>query len=620
MEDTECNRWKNNRNENPVTERRISRNGPTRKRLKRQCIDITPERCIEWKSYPNINPITGKSIKTSGEIYKDFKKNCAKPRNDPKNLKKKFPTKKQTYIDDDDEETDESDDDVYYTFKNPLVDYYNDEAKARYVYPNDFQFINDTLYEINDPDKTIPYDEQHDFFKRREINEALLIKAIEKLGLKRYEMCLSGLEQLKTKINNAISSRGNVVNLIGEGTFGKVYFATLPDTSPDGFVMKEVVLTKGDRNGLVQYRKKGLQKIDIKHCPDEYKLSAFARTMIKDNICANFSYVYDIGLCENCQIGERASSCSVTFMEAADTDLYMLCDTMDSAYTENNKTLENYQETMWSVLFQVLIAMHAMHSLYGIYHRDIKTDNILITKIQPGGYFEYKVNNKLMNDTFYVKNLGIFAMISDFGSAQTFCQKYAPEKYTEDCGHRNAKLVKDQNGNLAFQPITLDYKYVIKSGVSSKLVKNDDIVKWTDDGGVTSTNNRIYTNSKKSRPDVTGKITDLNDMIQYPAFEFFNDIADALRMFAGGTRMTVNTQKHYQMNSDVLKEMIDKINQLGIVDKVTKTESGVVTTTPIPYYSQKHSVKFIVASEMLKYMQRSKDKKMQKDIILSCTM
>lgn len=71
------------------------------------------------------------------------------------------------------------------------------------------------------------------------------------------------------------------------------------------------------------------------------------------------------------------------------------------------------EETMYSILFQILHGLFILQQELNFYQGDAGTANILIKKIKPSGYWIYKI----YSDTFYVPNCGYIAVIADYGNA-----------------------------------------------------------------------------------------------------------------------------------------------------------------------------------------------------------
>jgi serine/threonine protein kinase len=208
-------------------------------------------------------------------------------------------------------------------------------------------------------------------------------------------------------------------------------------------------------------------------------------------------------------------------MEPASTDL------------ESYRADELHVETQYNMIQQLLLAVYAIKSVYGIYHRDIKLANVLIKRIQPGGYFAYVINSK----PYYIKNSGIFLCLADFGVATSFMPIRETTKLTNNrYGSRNAEIMTDKTtGELYYKPITCNYNaYRDKKGKGIRSKATPRI--WFDE----RTNSRIVGTTNQFVKGVDIKPNTpvvLTDTVRFPPFEFFNDIQDVLRMFASGKRM-----------------------------------------------------------------------------------
>jgi len=82
-----CKKFKENSSRNPLTNRKIKINGPTYKKLNKQCEKIlkgevievrssSSNKCDKWKKNPGINPKTNRKIKIKGPTYKKLEKEC----------------------------------------------------------------------------------------------------------------------------------------------------------------------------------------------------------------------------------------------------------------------------------------------------------------------------------------------------------------------------------------------------------------------------------------------------------------------------------------------------------------------------------------------------------------
>jgi hypothetical protein len=98
-------------------------------------------------------------------------------------------------------------------------------------------------------------------------------------------------------------------------------------------------------------------------------------------------------------------------------------------FDSNSKTISSYNEyanaesfykwgqkqhsnKIWfNALFQIMYALICLKRYYNMSHTDFHTDNILVQKVKPGGYWVYTLNN----NKYYVENLGFVFLLHDFG-------------------------------------------------------------------------------------------------------------------------------------------------------------------------------------------------------------
>lgn len=281
------------------------------------------------------------------------------------------------------------------------------------------------------------------------------------------------------------------LRIIGSGSFGQVYLGKL---GCHDIAVKEA-----------SYRK--TKKIKE---PEEYAYLQLVNVLLNDGTCPHFPFVYGLLYYDDCSIKlnsgkQKTGPCYVTFMEAA------------------SGTLTNFindTDIQSNLLFQILAGLHAMQMRYQFVHYDIKTDNILIRRIAKGGESHYKV----FGTDYYLPNIGLLVLISDFGVSQSLSPKYSKNTYF---GERNAAIEGD---NL--YPFKSEM-FISRLKGNTFNVQQPEYFKWKD---MTEkfTRNRFYAR-KDCKPSVK---VDLLKPEVFPPFEFYNDIQDTIRMFCGGKQTT----------------------------------------------------------------------------------
>lgn len=79
------------------------------------------------------------------------------------------------------------------------------------------------------------------------------------------------------------------------------------------------------------------------------------------------------------------------------------------AWAQEEHTVEEW----FNLLFQVLAGLISMQKHFDMLHTDFHSKNILLQKVQPGGYWKYIIDGQ----KYYVPNLGFVVLITDLGFA-----------------------------------------------------------------------------------------------------------------------------------------------------------------------------------------------------------
>lgn len=322
---------------------------------------------------------------------------------------------------------------------------------------------------------------------------------------------------------------------IGQGSYGRVVRGITK--SSDVVVMKEAYLK--DPNVTSQ---------------EDY-ISNLLNKLLTTKKCPNFIYTFFVSKCQSCNVKTlfskkkfvSESPCYIMFMESADVDLH---DYSDRASTFKLQS---------SILYQVLFAVYAAHHYYGIFHGDIKTENILLQKVVPGGYFKYQIGN----ESYYVKNDGVVAYLADFGVAEILSRKFVmPRSYFY--GSRNAVV---DSVARKWLPIYIPGNYVVKWKTSEGppiLGTENEIMGEEESSTLEETVEEMY-------PEYDNFQMNEDDA---PPFEFYNDIQDVLRMFVGGKR-TVQPGLHNSLPNNL--EMTTLLKKIKAVVKYEQIFSSLYT-------------------------------------------
>ncbi|QHR78459.1 hypothetical protein KM759_gp020 [Lymphocystis disease virus 4] len=302
---------------------------------------------------------------------------------------------------------------------------------------------------------------------------------------------------------------------IDRGSFGDIYKVKFKDID---FILKEVYIAP------YMLRKLGLtigKEWEKHQYPPEAIIGFMTNNILESGEAPNFVYVLGSYFCKPCKV---RSICYNLLMEEVQGNLKTL-----------DKPTSNIVN---SAVAQLLLGLNVLHKKYGLIHKDIKAENILIKRIHSTGCFRYETTNRV----FYVPNEGYIFMLADFGISSSIKSCYAFDAFL---GTRNFKIESSGQSigwgseagleyklkpfRVKLKPVFSTYKYTVKN-----LIPNTLINRWTDEkGNVLGDYTENIMSADNLQPDLE---IDLNDVDTFPAAEFTGDIQDIIRTFAGGYR------------------------------------------------------------------------------------
>jgi serine/threonine protein kinase len=306
-----------------------------------------------------------------------------------------------------------------------------------------------------------------------------------------YDVCVNGETLYKKKFES--------IKEIGSGSFGTAYLIELNDYK---FVIKETVITQKDIR-RINDNFHSIDILDREAYTEEFRIMSMLTDNMRSFGFPNFIFAYKAAICRTCHNND---TCFMSFMEPAIGDLNNF-----SKSKEGSKLIKD-SKFIYNMIYQLFLGMCLLHLEYGIYHRDIKSDNILVLKVKPGGYFKYIMDDK----EYLVKNYGYIFCIHDFGISFIYNPRYSRG---HNYGTRNVKI--DKNGIL--NPIRCE---LFKDNKDSSII-------WYDNKNQTEiigTNNLFmsFTNQSMIEPNYKVKLEKLK---QFPPFEFTRDLDRLIDIF-----------------------------------------------------------------------------------------
>lgn len=113
--------------------------------------------------------------------------------------------------------------------------------------------------------------------------------------------------------------------------------------------------------------------------------------MILQNICPNFSFNY--------------------YWDYENKTIALYNEYVNDGDFENWAKKPHTPEEWKNALFQITVALAALKRYFGMLHTDFHTQNILVQKVTPGGYWTYIIDGF----KYHLPNLGYVFLIHDFG-------------------------------------------------------------------------------------------------------------------------------------------------------------------------------------------------------------
>lgn len=384
-----------------------------------------------------------------------------------------------------------------------------------------------------------------DIYLNREKREAFLEVIRDKLSIIRSRPIGSQCIEKYVKFNK----------LLGKGDYGNVYLSTINDLQ---FAIKLSKLKEGSISSPYSRYDSSWAEVLI--------MRNLFQPIIKNNICPNLPLLIDSFVCDNCKLTIRDKTermpCIITITELA-----------SGTFRDYLKNENPTEKELYSALFQIMAALHAIQLHGQIMNYDVKADNILFYEVTPGGYWEYVIHGK----SFFVPNFGKLFILNDFGISRPMSPKFQlyreANELTFRLGSRFAIVIDGQFSPL-ISPLEATHK--------GKLQKAG-IVKWI---GAKSSRCAQFRLLRKSQEVIESeakltktqiKFLEKNNLptnpehIQFflhpeviPPFEFYNDLQDAIRTFIGGKRTTQRGEhKRYPVVTDSMYKKLEKYNGVG---------------------------------------------------------
>lgn len=178
--------------------------------------------------------------------------------------------------------------------------------------------------------------------------------------------------------------------------------------------IKKVVVNDDEINYL-QY----LKKLDCIKPKDIHNLNSDVLTelyflnittrLLKHKITNNLPFIFKYYICNQCIINnkkliEKHQSNKIPCM-------YLITEKANGDFENYILKKEVKKKHIYSAYLQIYIALYVIKKYYHIEHNDLHIGNVLYFNVKKGGYWKYKIKNKII----YVPNYGQLFILWDFG-------------------------------------------------------------------------------------------------------------------------------------------------------------------------------------------------------------
>ena len=201
----------------------------------------------------------------------------------------------------------------------------------------------------------------------------------------------------------------------------------------------------------------------------EYAVMKLLNQLVLQKICPNFilNYAYIIK--------ERVGVCKDDYPYKA----LLYNEIVEKGYTFNSWVRENHSiELFYNAYFQIVAAVYSMQKYFNMTHLDLHSKNILVKKVQQGGYWKYIIGET----EYFVPNLGYIFYVNDFDQTwvpNTFKSWFIRQRYATKNIHKGFDLMFLFRSTLQFTTSNKAFKSDIRKVIKS-LKKNEnfeDIIK-----------------------------------------------------------------------------------------------------------------------------------------------
>ena len=349
--------------------------------------------CDKWNANKKINPLTNKRIKENGPVYKKLSKMC------DNNLKlhcDKWAANKTI---------------------NPLT-------KKRIKENGPIYNMFKVACAITKPPKRISSDIND------RINYYNIVKKyVDDIKLKHKNNCIKFYKIDHDEVQYSVGSNIILHKKLGQGGFGAVYSAYFrpSDITKREYCKQFKLVVK-----ICEITNKNRLEIDI--------LLRLTQLITMYKICPHFPITYGYLVCNkynypysNSMISSAQSSTSIYQLKSQSEDfmdkpnLYLIVNELADTSLRDIIRRNSDINIAINIILQSMISIVFFQKYIKLSHRDTHGGNFLCHRIEPGGYYHYRI----YNTDYYLENIGYLMVINDFGLVKKLTNKMLMFDFTK---------------------------------------------------------------------------------------------------------------------------------------------------------------------------------------------
>lgn len=256
----------------------------------------------------------------------------------------------------------------------------------------------------------------------------------------------------------------NKVEILGEGGQGKVFKYCEKKKCNKSLVIKKIYLNLKESKYVDDiFNMKAFKNGVFIELSSFYLVNELVLQQISPNFIINYEYEF---------IERNNSICDDIYPYTG----YFYNEFIDHSSTFTEWVNDTHDIELWyNALFQIMTALYCLQKYFNMIHLDLHTDNIIVKKIKPGGYWSYIINNK----KYKLPNLGYVFYINDFGHAyipRVFQSWFVNKRYNKKDIHKGFDIYQLLKSTLKVSSPPKKFVKIVRYIIKTLKKKDSDFV------------------------------------------------------------------------------------------------------------------------------------------------